>query len=820
VIDAVATVVIDPGWRGRLDGEGCLILTRDAPAATLRAPERCDPVFLEIMANRFMSIADQMGLTLQRVSLSVNIKERLDFSCAVFDAGGQLIANAPHIPVHLGAMSEAVRAVLESRGADLRPGDVYLTNDPYAGGSHLPDVTVITPVFCGGERPAFFVASRGHHADVGGIQPGSMPPFSRSIDEEGVRLHDFLLVREGSFRHPAVREALLAGPYPVRGVEQMIADLEAQVAANARGVALLTDLAQEQGLAVVSAYMGYVQDDAEAALRAAIAELPDGEHRFRDYLDEGAPIEVAITIAGDAARIDFTGTGPALSGNLNAPRAVVLAATLYVFRTLIARPIPLNAGCLRPLEVIVPPGSLLDPKPPAAVVGGNVETSQRVVDVLYGALGKLAAAQGTMNNLTFGGPGFGYYETICGGAGAGLGFDGASAVHTHMTNTRITDPEVLELRFPVRVERFGVRRGSGGAGVYRGGDGVVRALRFLEPLEVAILSERRGVAPFGLHGAEPGAPGRNWLLRDGGRQSLPAKVQLRVQAGDGVLLETPGGGGYTPTPREWAQMSPRELRRLIARGRYRGPTCGIADGHVQANLVVLPAAFADAFAAYCAANPGPCPLIERLAPGDPCSRVLAPGADLRDALPRYRVREGGELREVDDLHAVWRPDAVAFLLGCSFSLEGALVAGGVPVRHVEEGKNVPMFRTTRPTTGVGPFGGALVVTLRPMPAERVEDARRISAPLWVGHGPPIHAGDPAALGIEDLGAPEWGEAVTVHPEEVPVFWPCGVTSQVALEGALASAELPWAWTHAPGHMLVGDPSPEALVARQPRPAGT
>ncbi len=568
-----------------------------APAAPReRVSTERDPVLLEIMGNLYMSIAEQMGATLRRVSLSVNIKERLDFSCAVFDAQGGLVANAPHIPVHLGAMSESVRAIHRARAAsgDLRAGDVLLTNDPYQGGSHLPDITVITPVFAG-EELVFWVANRGHHADVGGVVPGSMPPFSRAIEEEGVRLHDVLLVRDGALRAAELRALLAAGPHPVRGIDERLADLEAQVAANAQGVRLLGELVERYGLEAVSAYMRHVQDDAAAAMREAIAALPDGTHAWFDHLDDGARIAVAVTIAGEHATVDFTGTDPLLPGNLNAPRAVVMAAVLYVFRTLVQRPIPLNQGCFAPLEVIVPAGSLLDPRPPAAVVGGNVETSQRLVDVLYGALGRLAAAQGTMNNFTFGGADFGYYETICGGAGAGFGFDGASAVHTHMTNTRITDPEVLERRFPVRLRAFRVRRGSGGGGVWRGGDGVVREIELLAPIQAAILSERRAVAPFGLGGAGPGARGRNALVRrdSAGRvraHELPGKVRIEGREGDLIVIETPGGGGYTPSPREWAAMDPALARRLFREGRWRGPTSGIAMDRVQDNQIALPSA--------------------------------------------------------------------------------------------------------------------------------------------------------------------------------------------------------------------------------------
>lgn len=774
----------------------------DAPQERIAHLEQADPVQLEIMANLFMSIAEQMGATLRRVSLSVNIKERLDFSCALFDASGGLVANAPHIPVHLGAMSESVRALKASRGADLRPGDVLLSNDPFQGGSHLPDVTVVTPVFHGG-RLVFFVANRGHHADVGGIVPGSMPPASRSIDEEGVRLHDVLVVRGGRFMRDELRELLSAGPHPVRGVEERLADFEAQVAANAQGVRLVGELVVRYGLAALEAYMRHVQRDAAAAMREAIAALPDGVHACEDYLDGGARIAVRIEVQGERARIDFTGTDRQLPGNLNAPRAVVLAAVLYVFRTLTSRPIPLNSGCFEPLEVVIPPGSLLDPAPPAAVVGGNVETSQRIVDVLYGALGCLGAAQGTMNNLTFGRADLGYYETICGGAGAGFGFAGASAVHTHMTNTRITDPEVLERRFPVFLRRFAIRRGSGGAGVWSGGAGVVRELEFREALSASILSERRSLGPPGAHGASPGTPGRNTLLRGGRAHQLPAKVQLQVQAGDLLRIETPGGGGYDPSPSQWAAMSAADARRLFREDRAPRPTAGIAQAHVQANLVVLPNALADAFEEFCRLNPEPCPLLERLAPGAYASRY-APGSDLRCDLPRYRIYEGGAHRELTSLAERWGEGVTAFLLGCSFTAEGALAAAGFEVRHVSQGLNVPMYRTNRRVRSVGPFEGQLVVSMRPFTRRQAQAVTELTAPLWHAHGGPVHVGDAEALGIEDLGRPDWGDAVTLRPGELPVFWACGVTSQEALAGALQSGRCPEAWTHAPGHMFIAD----------------
>jgi 5-oxoprolinase (ATP-hydrolysing) len=547
VLEDTGTLVLEPGFELERDPEG-LLHVRSVAASELPGPPASalgpvagppDPVLLEVFNNLFMSVAEQMGMVLRRTALSTNIRERLDFSCALFDRGGGLVANAPHIPVHLGAMGESVKAVLGAH-PDPQPGDVFLTNDPARGGSHLPDVTAVTPVHDRQGALRFLVASRGHHADIGGITPGSMPPFSKTLDEEGVVFRALPIVRGGRLDEDALRAVLNGGPHPCRRPDENLADLEAQIAANHRGVALLSELVERYGRSTVEAYMGHVQDDAAAAVREAILELPDGVHTFEDALDDGTPVCVALDVRGDRLRIDFTGTGSQSDGNLNAPRAVTVAAVLYVLRTLVGRPIPLNGGCLEPVEIHIPDRSLLSPDPDRAVAGGNVETSQRVVDVLLGALGTCAASQGTMNNLSFGSDAFGYYETIGGGAGAGAGFDGASAVHTHMTNSRITDPEVLESRFPVRLLRFGIRRGSGGDGRHRGGDGLVRELEFLAPLEVSILSERRTRAPFGLEGGQAGAPGRNTL--DG--RDLGGKAQQAVKPGQRLVVETPGGGGY------------------------------------------------------------------------------------------------------------------------------------------------------------------------------------------------------------------------------------------------------------------------------------
>ncbi len=548
VAEANSTTVLERGWRARVDSSGCLILTRARRAArreTVRG--RPDPVMLEVFNNLFMHAAEQMGVVLENTAHSVNIKERLDFSCALFDGAGELVANAPHIPVHLGSMGDSVQSVLRLKPL---PGDVYLLNTPYNGGTHLPDMTVVTPVFGtararGGARLRYVVASRAHHADIGGITPGSMPPGSRTIADEGVLLDGVRIVERGVFREAQLRQLLGSGPHPARNPDQNVADLKAQIAANARGIAELDKLVARFGIRGVHAYMRHVQRNAEESVRAAIERLSDG--RFAVELDGGERIAVGVAIdrAARTATIDFAGTSGVSTGNFNAPSAIVRAAVLYVFRTLVRENIPLNAGCLKPLTIRLPEPCLLNPSYPAAVVAGNVETSQCITDALLGALGACAAAQGTMNNFTFGNARHQYYETICGGAGAGASFDGASAVHTHMTNSRLTDPEVLEWRYPVRVRRFEIRPGSGGRGAHRGGDGVVREIEFLEPMQAAILSNRRRVPPFGLAGGEPGACGSNYVIRAGGAvERLAATASVELATGDRFVIETPGGGGY------------------------------------------------------------------------------------------------------------------------------------------------------------------------------------------------------------------------------------------------------------------------------------
>jgi 5-oxoprolinase (ATP-hydrolysing) len=545
IIEAHQTIVVEPGWQAHANDHG-VVLTRSAERDRGQAREAVDPVLLEVFANLFMAIAEEMGVVLQNTATSVNIKERLDFSCALFDAGGGLVANAPHMPVHLGSMGDCVTAIMQKHPA-MRDGDAFVTNAPYDGGTHLPDITVVMPVFVDGVR-SFYVAARGHHADIGGITPGSMPPFSRTIAEEGALFDGMQMVSGGRFDEEGVRAVLARGPYPARSPEQNIADLKAQAAACAKGAEGLRRACSVYGLSVVNAYMRHVQDNAEESVRQVIGKLSDGE--FQMPMDTGSVIRVKVRVdrARRSAVIDFTGTSAQAADNFNAPGSVTKAAVLYVFRCLVDSDIPMNAGCLKPLEIVVPEGSLLRPRPPGAVAAGNVETSQAIVDALFGALGVMAAAQGTMNNLTFGNERHQYYETVCGGSGAGADFDGQSAVHTHMTNSRLTDPEVLETRYPVLVEAFAIRAGSGGDGAHKGGDGTTRRIRFLEAMTAAILSTRRQTEPFGLAGGRPGAKGRNTVIRrDGPEIALKGCDEIDVAPGDVIVIETPGGGGFGGT---------------------------------------------------------------------------------------------------------------------------------------------------------------------------------------------------------------------------------------------------------------------------------
>jgi 5-oxoprolinase (ATP-hydrolysing) len=553
ILDPSSTTVVEDGWAAARADDGTLVLTRASPAEHAKAiGTDADPVMLEIFGNLFMAIAEEMGVALQSTATSVNIKERLDFSCALFDESGALIANAPHIPVHLGSMGESIRTIIDTRGSardgrGIRRGDAYVLNDPYRGGTHLPDITVIVPVFYDkrDETPSAFVAARGHHADVGGIAPGSMPPDSRSIDQEGVLIDNALLVDEGQFCEAEIRGLLTAGPYPSRNVDRNLSDLRAQLAACIRGAERLVETARDFGADVIAAYMSHVLANAEEAVRRLIDRLDDGT--FEYPMDNGATVRVAIKVDRKArsATFDFTGTSDQLPDNFNAPRSIVRAAALYVVRTLIDDAIPLNDGCLRPIRLVVPEGSMLSPEYPAAVVAGNVETSQVVTDALFAATGRLAPSQGTMNNLTFGNGDYQYYETIAGGSGAGPDHDGTDAVQTHMTNSRLTDPEILETRFPVRLEKFAIRKGSGGGGAHHGGNGVVRNIRFLAPMQVSILANRRRIAPRGIKGGGDAAPGRNWIeCADGSMEELGATGSADVGAGDAFVIETPGGGGF------------------------------------------------------------------------------------------------------------------------------------------------------------------------------------------------------------------------------------------------------------------------------------
>ena len=551
IIRSDTQIAVADGWRATAEADGLIRLVRHTPLTAAQiAADKPDPVTLELFNRRFMGVAEAMGAALERTAHSVNIKERLDFSCALFDADGGLVANAPHMPVHLGSMGASVRAV-KARHPVLNPGEAFALNNPYFGGTHLPDITVVMPVFMdSGDAPAFYVAARGHHADVGGIQPGSMPPFSKTLDEEGVLLDAVPIMREGRFLEADTRAALASGHWPARAPDRNIADLKAQIAACQAGAAAVADMIEAHGSQTVARYMAFVQRNAEQAVRRAVGKLSDGEARVP--MDGGG--EVAVTVKVDAAAgeavLDFTQSADQLGNNFNAPSAIVDAAALYVFRSLVDDDIPLNAGCLTPLKILTRRGSMLDPLPPAAVVAGNVETSQHVVDALYAAIGAMANSQGSMNNFTFGDDQKQYYETICGGAGATATKAGTSAVHTHMTNSRLTDPEILERRFPVRVEHFGVRHGSGGDGAHPGGDGAIRRLRFLAPMEAALLSTRRSHSPQGICGGGAALAGRQRLIAaSGGVKELPGCFSITVRPGDVVEIETPGGGGFGSSDR-------------------------------------------------------------------------------------------------------------------------------------------------------------------------------------------------------------------------------------------------------------------------------
>ena len=544
------TTVVEPGWKAAMGRQGMILERVVALPTNVAIGTSCDPLYLEIFNNLFMSIAEQMGYTLMNTAFSVNMKERLDFSCAIFDSSGNLIANAPHMPVHLGSMGESIRTVIRRNKGSMHPGDVYILNDPYNGGTHLPDVTVVTPVFLKGSESEddiiFYVGSRGHQADIGGITPASMPPMSRHISEEGILIDNFKLVDNGVFKDEEFRALLCSGKYPVRSPDVNMADIRAQMASNVKGIEELQKIINHFGLDTVLAYMNHVQDNAEEAVRRAIAALHSGQYTYE--LDDGSAVQVKVSV--DTSRreaiVDFSGTSAEVSTNFNAPSAVCRAAVMYVFRTLVNDDIPMNEGCLRSIDIKIPPENMLNPSFPAAVVAGNVETSQVITDAIYGALGVMAASQGTMNNVTFGNDSNQYYETVCGGSGAGPKFHGTDSVHTHMTNSRMTDPEVLENRYPVLVESFTIRRGSGGRGLWNGGDGVERRLTFNEAMDLAIVSNRRKVPPYGMNGGDPGSVGKSWIVRheDGSIDEMSSCDLKSVAAGDTFVLQTPGGGGY------------------------------------------------------------------------------------------------------------------------------------------------------------------------------------------------------------------------------------------------------------------------------------
>ncbi|HEY7248805.1 MAG TPA: hydantoinase B/oxoprolinase family protein, partial [Xanthobacteraceae bacterium] len=546
ILEQGATTYVAPGWRATLSEHGDVILTRTTHIERAAIGTHADPILLEVFNNRFMGVAEEMGLALQTTASSVNIKERLDFSCAIFAADGTLVANAPHMPVHLGSMDRAVETVIRENRGTIGPGDVYVINAPYNGGTHLPDITVCTPVFDSAQREIlFWVASRGHHADVGGISPGSMSPNATTIEQEGVYIDNFKLIDGGRFREQALYGLLNGAKYPARNPLQNVNDIKAQVAANEKGVQELHRMVAQFTLPVVKAYMQHVQDNAAESVRRVIDRLHDSTFEYE--MDQATVIKVRITVDKEKreATVDFTGTSPQQSSNFNAPEPVTRAAVLYVFRVMVDDDIPMNAGCLRPINIIIPKRSMLSPEYPAAVVAGNVETSQAVTDCLFGALGALAAAQGTMNNLNFGNDKYQYYETICSGSPAGPGFPGTDAVHTHMTNTRLTDPEILEFRYPVLLEDFHIRKGSGGRGKWSAGDGVRRTIRFLEKMDCTILSGHRRVRPFGLAGGEPGQIGENWARRnDGSLERLQGCDETVIDAGEAVIIQPPTAGGY------------------------------------------------------------------------------------------------------------------------------------------------------------------------------------------------------------------------------------------------------------------------------------
>ncbi|RME04451.1 MAG: putative hydro-lyase, partial [Planctomycetota bacterium] len=827
ILNPHLSIVIEPDFKAEVLENGSLLLTSTQISTPSYAPQK-DPIQLEIFSKLFSSIAEQMGQSLQQSAFSTNIKERLDFSCAIFNKKGELIANAAHIPVHLGAMEETVKYLLQTQ-PHLRPGDTYITNHPFQGGSHLPDITAITPVFHN-KKLAFFVANRGHHADIGGIVPGSMPAFSTSLQEEGVLIENFKLIDQGKPRYEALQQLLTQAPYPVRDLNERISDLEAQVSANTKGVHLLQEAVQKYGENILQNYMSYIQEAAEQKVRKLLLTYPNGNYFFEDKMDNGLKISVHIHIKEDEAIIDFSGTSPQDEhSNLNANTAITKAAILYVFRTLLQEDIPLNSGCLRPLQIHIPLGCFLNPTKEVAVVGGNVETSQRICDALLGALQATAASQGTMNNLSFGNKTFGYYETIAGGTGATPRQNGVDAVQSNMTNTRCTDPEIFESRYPARIERIHIRNNSGGQGKYRGGNGIIKRIRFSQSLTVSFLTSRRRIPPYGMQGGESGKAGLNlWIKQKKSKtilQPLPPTCTIEVQPQDAIEIHTPGGGGWQSPPpppsveelnqkiekippnslqnRRKIQKLVHQIRLHIRTNLWQKPTAGLAPNCIQANLIAIPQVYANEFLDYCQQNPRPCPLLEWLPAGEFRPHLFAPLGDIRTDVPLYNVHFHHKNFTAPSILPYWDDSISTFLLGCSFSFERALIQAGILLRHIQEKKNVAMYITNIPTQAAGRFKGNLVVSMRPIPKNQVEAAIDITQKFPFGHGEPIHIGNPKEIGISNLNQVDFGDAVEVQPDEVPVFWACGVSALLAVK----NSKIPLYFTHSPGCMFLTDVLP-------------
>lgn len=771
------------------------------------------PAGLQVLISELTGVAEEMGAVLRRASFSPNIKERADCSAALFTADGELLVQAEHIPVHLGSMPASVAAAIAA-GIDLAPGDQIALNDPFAGGTHLNDITLVAPCFLDG-RIVGWAANRAHHADVGGMTPGSIPPEATEIYQEGLRIPPVRL-------SPEVVALLLANsrtPVERRG------DLDAQVGANTIGVERLS------AIIATGAPVHDVLDYGERRMRAALAQLSDGTWQVDDAIDSFGPrpsqqqpvaIRVTLTKRGEQVSFDFTGTDRQQPGNVNAVEAVTYSAVAFSLRCATDPTIPANGGTLRPIGVIAPAGTIVAARPPAAVGAGNVEVSQRVADICLRALAQAApgrvgaAGQGTMNNVILSGTsGWVYYETIGGGQGGRPGRAGMNGVHTAMTNTADTPTEALERAYPLRVLRYRLRHGSGGAGAAAGGDGIERVIQVLEDATVTVITERRTSAPPGLNGGEPGAVGENWLWPHGHesvRRPILDKTTLTLAAGDAIQLLTPGGGGCGAPSFELPQLRTPAQARAGFRGGLRTPTSGWCDGYVQANLIAVPEDWSDDLRLFANHNPRPCPIVAIGTPGD-WNTTTAPGADLRTDLPGYQLYEKGKLAaEAGDALAWWRDDLVAFLVGCSFTFEWALFQEGVPVRHRDNGRNVPMYRTNRPCQPGGRIHGPLVVSLRGVPHDLVPTAIEVSGRYPGMHGAPLPDHDPAALGIANLDRPDFGDPPILRPGDTKLFWACGVTMQAA---AMA-AEIPYAITHAPGQMFITDiPNSEYETGRNP-----